>query len=516
MKIAPSIKRFGFGAAAALVLTSCLSEMPRSFPTLPDIPGFVPSFVPVVTSPSLLASTRHKSNRVKYRDTGRKPTAAQSGDFTLQLRALLAKNGETTIEATTGVFEERVGVDIIDKTALRVLSLPEAEPIQAWPRAPYYRHDMRGLVPGDEVYLQASVKRKGVSRTEIFRVTDTVFRRPDLAVLELRAPVTARVGMPVSFFVSAGELNGDVSARANCSLSIDGSRVDEAVRIWVDAGDVVTCQFAYVFQMPGTFTVSASLTDVSPGDWDDANNAMSRQVTVASPGTPIGGIGALSVVEEAYVQSNSQQRTGAYPIESVNGSELAVSTIDFESRIPEIVPGLQRFDAKVSRDAEVLFDTTITDFSTFQFVSMGATVNCALFSGNEHEVRSCTRTNTDGTGSTMFEYWRTTGTVTYFGQTLWCNLGGCQTWAETRPPTSTGSGTRFGLTAGSQVRVELSFVPAAGDPRTVDRTVAMQDISGNYNQSGSFCDPFDSARLGTVCYSWETVGIVLRGEVYWP
>lgn len=514
MKIAPSIKRFGFGAAAALVLTSCLSEMPRPFPTQPNLPGFVPSFVPVVTSPLTLASSRYKPNKIKYSNTGRKATSAQSGNMVLEFRALQARNGVTTIEATSGEFEERPGVDVIEKATLRILSAPTAAPIQAWPNAPQWSYAMMGLVPGDMVHMQASVKPRGVAKTEIFRVTDTVYRRPDLAIMELRSPATAHVGMPAMFAVSVGELNGEWGARANCVLSINGSPVDAAARIWVDAGDVVACLFSYVFQLPGTYTVSASVVDVGPSDWDEANNSATQQVTVVSPGTPI-SVGALAVIEEAYSVSNSQVRTGDYPIQAANGSEQLVSTVDFESDLPELVPGpLQRFEIKVTQGTEVLFDTSITELTTYQFTSMGAATKCAVYSGNEHDLSVCSKTNPDGSVVTEYDYWRTSGTVTYYAQTLWCSLSGCNTYNDSGART-TGTGRHFGLIAGDEVRVELRFVDGNGDARIVDRTVMMQDVSGPYNDSGTYCDPNHYEGLGTLCYSWQNVGTVLRGELFW-
>ena len=513
MKIAPSIKRFGFGAAAALVLTSCLSEMPRPFLTNPDQPVFVPSFVPVVTSPVTLASARVKSNRIKYSNSGRKATTAQSGDVILQVRALQAKNGVTTFEATSGEFEVRPGVDVIEKATLRVLTAADATPIQAWPNSAQWQYTMLGLAPGDLLHLQASVNRKGISRTEIFRVTDTVYRRPDLAVMALGGPTTANVGMPVMFFVTVGELNGDHAARTSCRLSVNGAQVDVADNIWVDKGDMVTCQFAHVFSQPGTYTVTASADNVSPADWDPVNNSATQYVTVLAPGTPIAQ-GTLRVTEEARTTRDLQTRAGQYPVQLETVIERMISTVRFESEVPEAVPyPLQRVEAKLTTDTGIVFDTTVTQLMAFETVIMGEPAKCTILRQYEHEIQVCTKTRLDGTFVTRYDYYRTSGTVTYYGQNLWCEVTWCQSWSETRPDEISGSGQRLGLTAGSQVRVEFAFVDATGEPRVVDRTVAMLDVSDN--GSGGYCDP-PVPVMGTMCYSWERTGVVLVGEVKWP
>jgi hypothetical protein len=62
----------------------------------------------------------------------------------------------------------------------------------------------------------------------------------------------------ISAIVSEG--NGDVGARADCVLYVDGAAVDRAKGIWVDAGDAVTCAFTYTFTDPGTHDVEIRVT----------------------------------------------------------------------------------------------------------------------------------------------------------------------------------------------------------------------------------------------------------------
>ena len=517
MKIPLSIQRFGFGAVAALVLTSCLSEMPRPFPTQPDQPTFVPSFSPVVTTSLPVASSRLTSNRIKYSNAGQKPAVAAVGNVSLQFRALLGRDGVTSIEATTGIFEERAGTDVIQRALMRVLSAPTAEPVQAWPNATYWSHDMVGLVRGDQLHLQANVKGSGVSRTEILRLTDTVALRPDLAVVSLDGAAIASTNMPVPFFATIAELNGDWGARADCVLSVNGTAVDQATGIWVDAGDVVSCQFAYVFEVAGTYTVSLSAGNVRPGDWDTANNIASRSITIVTPGTPVAH-GQIDAFEEEYQYLTTTTRTGDYPIDASSGGTQSVSKVNFFGKATEVIPApVQRIDAVFSAGTRTVHEATLTQFQTFQFNSGGARVTCATYTNmNQHDAMSCTSRWPDGTGKTQMSYNHSSGTVTYYGQTLWCNLSGCNTfggpWSGS---TVTGSGQRYGLAAGQDLRVRLTYVDAVGDARVVDKLVTMNDVSGQVNFDVTSCNPNHWEGLGTVCTRRQSSGMLLQGKLTW-
>lgn len=513
MRIAPSIKRFGFGAAAALVLTSCLSEMPRPFPTTPNIPGFVPTIVPVVTSDMSLANARLKSGRVKYANSGKKASSATVGSISVETRALLGKDGATSFEATTGVFEVSAGVDRIEKTTLRALTVPTMSPIQGWPNAPYWQQSVLGLVSGDIVHLQASVKGRGVSKTEVLRVVDTVVRRPDLTVVRIDGASSAVSGQAVTFFANVAEQNGDHGAQANCVLSVDGAVVDQATAVWVDAGDVVTCQFAYSFSTTGSHVVSVSVTDVRPGDWDDANNSASKTVEIVSPGTPLSH-GQIDVFEEDYTWEYRDTRTGQYPVDNLDVGSQERSTTDFYAQGLARIPGpLQRVEAKLSMGSTTVFEGTLTQLFSYRYVSAGITYDCVDYSTMAQLAQSCTSTRLDGSGDTWLKYINVAGTVTYYGHNLYCSIWYCD--AQRYPYSDNsiyGSGQRYGLTAGSSLRVQLTFVDATGENHVVDQTVLMEDFSNEVNQSTYVCkDVGDSS--GEVCMSRVKSGMLLKGKV---
>jgi hypothetical protein len=55
-------------------------------------------------------------------------------------------------------------------------------------------------------------------------------------------------------------------------LYVNGAPVDQAMGIWVDAGQSVSCSFAFVFTSIGSQQVQVRLEHIVPGDYDDRNN----------------------------------------------------------------------------------------------------------------------------------------------------------------------------------------------------------------------------------------------------
>jgi hypothetical protein len=75
-------------------------------------------------------------------------------------------------------------------------------------------------------------------------------------------------------------VNGDLGARADCVLLVDGLEVDRAWGIWVDAGSAVSCAFRHLFERLGTATLEVRLAEVAPADFDPANNAATASIDV--------------------------------------------------------------------------------------------------------------------------------------------------------------------------------------------------------------------------------------------
>ena len=512
-----SSKRAGAVAAvlAILAISGCMSEMPRQLPSEPDPyrnSPFPPSYVPVLATPRLSAQSVAMANRVRYSDQGVRVAAGRTGAASMELRALVGMDGETTIEATTGSFDGSPGLNRFEKIAMKV-STAAIGPVNEWPNAPEWSYVVEGLSAGDAVNVQANIRGEGFARVQVVSVSTVVARRPDLSVLSVSGAAQGYPGTAITFFAPVTELNGEVGARANCTLFVNDNAVDQATGIWVDAGGAVTCQFSYSFENTGTYTVAVKANSVNPGDWNLANNAASTTVTILTPGTPI-AYGQVSVADESYVYENRSTRTGAYPIDAVSGGSQQRSEVSFYGTATAPVPApITRVEAQVSTGGTTIYQSTLTQLYSYSYVSAGATVTCIDYSVAGQTAQSCTSAYPNGTGSTWYSYAHSSGTVTYYGSTLYCNTYGCNTYTS-NGSTITGWGSRYGLTAGSSVRVRLSFVDAQGEARVVDRSVLLQDLSGpvNYDNSGCY-DYYDG--LGQVCYRNVSSGTAWRGTTTW-
>ena len=517
MTHALSRKRAAVSAAAfaLLTLSGCMSEMPRQLPTEVAAPQttYPPSFIPVLLNPRVTERSAAVSNRVKYHDKGAKPSRVKLGAVAIEMRALLGSDGLTLVEATTGSFDGVEGVNIIEKVQLKALTA-NSSPFNDRPATTEWTHTVPGLIAGDRLQLQANVKGAGAGRMEVINITTTVVRRPDLSVLSVDGAAQAHTGDPVTFFAQVAELNGEMGARANCVLRINGTPVDQATGIWVDAGGLVTCQFSYVFAATGTYAVTVTAADVSPLDWDPANNGAGTSVTVVTPGTPI-AFGQLTVEDAAYTYLNTSTRTGSYPLDARSGgSEMWSKVTVFGTATTPVPAPMQRVAAKVTSGTTTIFETSLTNQTSYSYVSGGANVECSDYNYNGETAQSCTTTYpSDGSGSTWFSYGHQSGTVTFYGQTLYCNTFGCNTFTN-NGSRLTGWGERYGLTAGSTVRVQMSFFDATGLAHTIDRSTTLQDFSGPVNFDRSSCAPYWDG-LGDVCARQTSSGSKWRGMTTW-
>jgi hypothetical protein len=213
-------------------------------------------------------------NTVRYRDTGAQPSTGRSGGATLTARALLGKGGATELEVSAGLADGAAGTATLEKLQVKHVA-PDGRLIRT------LNHNAvtggtretvayTGLERGSLVRVQANVHVR--PRTGVVTVTETVHLRPDLRAA-LDAPGQAPTGLPVNISAVISEGNGDVGARADCVLYVDGAEADRAEGIWVDAGGVVTCAFAHTFTAAGTHTLRVEAANVDPGDFDTENNS---------------------------------------------------------------------------------------------------------------------------------------------------------------------------------------------------------------------------------------------------
>ncbi|MFL5383202.1 MAG: hypothetical protein ACJ8GN_11845 [Longimicrobiaceae bacterium] len=274
-----SVRRGVAVAALALLAGACSRDVLD--PASPRAPGAAPHLTTASTRrPTLI------SNAVKYRDLGAKPATGRSGSSTLAARALLGKDGVTELEVTTGTFDPvpeatrpltRLQVKQLDSDGHPVRTLNYNDLAGGGTAA--FRYE--GLARGTTLQVQGNVAE--APRTDVVTVTGTVHRRPDLRIGTV-TPLQVRLGFPMNVDVTVSELNGDVGARADCVLYVDGVEADRARGIWVDAGDAVSCSLTHVFESVGSKQIRMEVANVSPGDFDPSNNVAHATVQVAGAG----------------------------------------------------------------------------------------------------------------------------------------------------------------------------------------------------------------------------------------
>lgn len=282
MQVAPHPTRVVAGAIALFAVAAC-SDQPlaptRLGPTAPTrsaSPNDRPSFV--------------HDNSVKYQDAGSHPTTGHAGSASIMSRALFAKDGSTLVESTTGALDGGLPPGSISKVQAKLVhgTSESTNNYNGLSAGGYWAQTYATLGHRDLVDLHTNVRGIDGNRTDVVFTEDTVKLRPDLKASDLAAPQQAYVNTVVHVEATITEINHEVGARASCVLSVDGSPVDHAEAIWVDAGDAVTCAFLHVFPTVGKKAITVSATDVVPGDWDTANNSVGGSIEIVTPEIRLG------------------------------------------------------------------------------------------------------------------------------------------------------------------------------------------------------------------------------------
>ncbi len=221
-----------------------------------------------------------------YRDSGLGPATGRSGNATLNARALLAKDGSTLVELTTGMLDSSTTPPgNLDKVQFKPFDQAgNAIYAQNWTGLTgggYYSFTTTELNRLQQLQLQANAS--GIDkRTDVITVVETVKLRPDIAVAKVTNPSSAYVNQVVNISAVVKELNGDTGANTNCVLYANGTAIDRANAIWVDAGGIVTCAFAYQFTSQGTYNLQVSAENVVPADWDTSNNSATSSIDIVA------------------------------------------------------------------------------------------------------------------------------------------------------------------------------------------------------------------------------------------
>lgn len=237
-------------------------------------------------APALSAGAQPQlvSNAVRYRDTGAQPATGRSGSASLSVQAVIDGAGVTHIEVVSGtVAEPGTGAGTLGNVQLKVFVSDSADDALVTHfrqvGSGRFNYQVMGPVRGTALQVQAGVGGIDGARTDMVTVRDTVVRAPDLRVTGF-GPSNVHAGSPVIIAAFINEQNGDVGARADCVLYVDGAVADRANGIWVNAYDGVSCMFTQTFATPGQHQVEIRLENVSPVDYNPSNNQETKTVTV--------------------------------------------------------------------------------------------------------------------------------------------------------------------------------------------------------------------------------------------
>ena len=274
--------------ALGLIRKLVLSSLSASLLALPLAPAAAAQ-----TSGDSISKPRLITNAKKYRDTGLPAASGRSGSASLTARALLGKDGQTEVQLTTGELDAAAPAPgNIIKAQLKPLS-QTGEPMYTRNFAGLtgggsFAVTLNDLRRGQQVQAQANVGGIDPARTDVVTVVETVKLRPDLSAASLSAPARAVANTTVNLSAVVRELNGEVGARANVVLYVDGSEADRADGVWVDANGTVTAAFTHAFTSEGVRQLAVKVERVTPGDYNTANNTAAASIEIVSPQVRLG------------------------------------------------------------------------------------------------------------------------------------------------------------------------------------------------------------------------------------
>ena len=231
----------------------------------------------------------HFANNIKYRDNGLKNARGRAGtaaDVTLEARALLGSDGNTTLDISTGAIDAPDASRLLNKIQLKQFApngVLQTTTNYKDIASPVYQLSLAGRVRGSKLGVQSNLTTLDGSHSDVVSLTETVKLRPDVSVDHITAPAQSQLAVPVEISALISENNGDVGARADCVLSIDGVEAHRARGIWVDAGRSVSCLFSHVFPTTGTKQLTVSAVLVNPGDWSASNNSAGQSIQIVLP-----------------------------------------------------------------------------------------------------------------------------------------------------------------------------------------------------------------------------------------
>lgn len=483
---------------AATVITGCsghgVNAVPQT-PTTHDTSGTARR----VSAQTTTGGSLFQPNSVKYSDKGSHPATGRSGSAVVQSRALLAKDGTTLVEATTGALDAQPGPGNIKHVTTQVTTVDgTAQPTSAYnglSGGGYWNHTYSGFAHNESVRVDTNITGIDGNRTDVVTTNDTVKLRPDLKALDVNGPAKAYTNAPVTFTANVREMNGDVGAHADCVLSVDGQQVAQALGIWVDAASTVSCTFQTSFATPGTKHVSVAVSNVVPGDWDTSNNTAQTTIEIVDPIVKL----TTHAYANAYTFDNNYTYTYSDPWEQYNYTDgekgnVLNASIDAYTYTHAFQFPVGQFNATLNADGNPLVAQTGTGFSP---VYSGG-YSCSYTYGNGFNGGVCSQSSGYTYGFARF--YETA--VTYYDSSVDCSYWGCSgysyIWNEGNQP----PGTTFDL--GNSDQFVLKFTDAAGtqyDGTTAAAATQPYNYQDGYNYCWSYWDYY--YQDGQWCEGWH-------------
>lgn len=271
--------------------------------------ALVMSGLAAAEGPALRPSSERYSVKPGQKATGR------AGSATLEVRAMVSKDATVLLEATTGTLDSpQAPPGYLSKLALKLFDgnaeLVANREYNGLSGAGYRAYTFTDLTRGQPFQVQANIRGIDGARTDVVTVTGTAVLRPDLELSGIEAPGSVRRGADAVISAVIREANGDVGATGDCVLSVDGTEVDRAPGIWVDAGGAVSCAFTTQFSAAGKREVTVSVAGQVPADDDPTNNTLSAEVTVIDGPQPI----RYSAVASYLFTDMTMRMMGTYAI----------------------------------------------------------------------------------------------------------------------------------------------------------------------------------------------------------
>ncbi len=357
------------------------------------------------------------ARRGKYRDSSAPHATGRSGSATLAARAFLGSDGVTHLTITTGDLDNlgaapgelaKVQVKAFTPDGEKLYTLNFQRPSAGG--SVVLRLD--GLSHGSRVQVQANVRGIDRNRTDVVTLTETVKRAPSLQT-QISVPDRVRIGVPTVVTGIVSETGGEAGTWAACELWVNGSKVDQAESVWVDAGDAVTCAFTYTFDRVGEQDVEVRVSGERAGGTPTVTTS-SALVDAVSPSET----GFQATAEERSVVTS---RLVEYDWANPNGSHKEYRDFASEGQNTQTLNVNGTFTraavfplARVELQMESL--GTVYQNDVFAMAAGAPDLGGRLCAAQPIPLEGSVFTLCSGGGSTTFSYTRFGGSVTYLSE----------------------------------------------------------------------------------------------------